>query len=415
MEIKILGSGREVGKSGILVNTGTEKFVWDFGIEVQNGNMPIGPPLDLKGVFLTHAHLDHSGCLPYLYRKGYTGPVYMTRMSMDLCDMLLKDSIKVQKKKGQKPHFSSEDIRRMEQKTVTLPYRKRVNFKSCSIELRDAGHVPGAGQVLMETKDGKRILYTGDIKFTETGLTRAADTDYKNIDVLICEATYSYKDHPDRKKLFDSLKEHIQYVMYNNGTVLLPCFAVGRTQEMIQELSYLGFPIVMDGMGIEASKRMLANPGAVRDPARLKKAFDSAKKIRRWQQRDSVTDKPAVIICTAGMLQAGPIVTYIKKLHNREDCSLIFSGYQVEDSPGKMLLETGRYINEELDVKPKMKMDFKDFSAHCDRSHLIEFFKKVRPKKIVLVHTDHGEEFGKELRGMGFNVEVPNNGDVLRV
>ncbi len=414
MEIKILGSGREVGRSGILVNTGSEKFLLDFGIEVQHGQKPSNPPMDLKGVFLTHAHLDHSGCIPFLYKKGYKGPTYMTRASLDLCDMLLRDSIKVQKKKGQKPYFSQEDLKRMEQKTITLPYKKPVKFKSCSIQLRDAGHIPGAGQILMESQ-GKRILYTGDIKFLGTGLTNPADTDYKDIDVLICEATYSYKDHPDRKELFDSLKEHIQYVLYNNGTILLPSFAVGRTQEMIQELSYLGFPITMDGMGIEATKRMLSNPGFLRDARKLKKAFEKARKIRRGKNRDSVTDKPGVIVCTAGMLQAGPVVTYIKNLHMREDCSLVFSGYQVKDSPGKMLLETGKYINEGINVKPRMKMTFMDFSAHCGRSQLLDFFRKVRPKKIILVHTDHGPEFGKELRGMGFNVEVPRNGDSLRV
>ena len=136
----------------------------------------------------------------------------MTPASLDLCDMLLRDSIKVQKKKGQIPYFSQEHMKRMEQKTITLPYRKPVNFKSCSIQLRDAGHIPGAAQILMESQ-GKRILYTGDIKFLGTALTNPADTDYKDIDVLICEATYSHKDHPDRKKLFDTLKENIQYVL----------------------------------------------------------------------------------------------------------------------------------------------------------------------------------------------------------
>ncbi len=414
MNIKILGSGREVGKSAILVDTGGEKFLWDFGIEVQHGQRPLDPPLDLKGIFLTHAHLDHSGCIPYLYKKVYKGPTYMTPASLDLCNMLLRDSIKVQKKKGQKPNFSPQDIKRMVQKTIILPYRKPVHFRGCSIQFRDAGHIQGAGQVLMEA-GGKRILYTGDIKFLKTGLTRPADTDYRDIDALICEATYSYKDHPDRKELFDSLKEHIQYVLYNNGIVLLPSFAVGRTQEIIQELSYLGFPITMDGMGIEATKRILSNPGSVRDPGKLKKAFEKARKIKSWRQRDSVTHKACVIVCTAGMLQAGPVVTYIKKLHDREDCSLVFSGYQVRDSPGRTLLETGRYINEDIDVKPRMRMNFMDFSAHCGKSQLLDFFRKVRPKKIILVHTDHGPEFCRELRGMGFDAVAPENGETVGV
>jgi len=130
-------------------------------------------------------------------------------------------------------------------------------------------------------------------------------------------------------------------------------------------------------------------------------------KIRRNGDRRDALKKPCVIITTAGMLQGGPVGFYISKLHERVDCSMVMTGYQVDGTVGRTLLETGRYINEGIDVKPRFKLEFLDMSAHTDRSHLIDFYRRTRPGKIVLVHGDRTEEFAKELNGMGFDaVEI---------
>ena len=122
-----------------------------------------------------------------------------------------------------------------------------------------------------------------------------------------------------------------------------------------------------------------------------------------------------MIITTAGMLQGGPVSFYIGKLANRKDCSMVLSGYQVEKTAGRHLLETGVYDNGEMSVKPQFPIHFMDFSAHTDKKHLIDFYRKVNPTKIALMHGDRTPEFAEELKGMGFDAVAPENGDIINV
>ncbi len=412
MLIKFLGGAREVGKSGILVDTGKEKFVLDYGIEVQHGKKPIEPPLDLDGVFITHAHLDHSGFSAGLYSRGYQGRIFATPATFDLCHMLLEDSIKVQKKRGQEAGFSSQDIKRMGKKEKLMDFGSPHEFGSSTVEMLSAGHIPGAAMVSVKSR-GKSLLYTGDVKFTGTDFMFGADTDIQDVDVLISESTYSYKDHPDRKKLKAQLLSVIEQTCHNGGIALLPAFAVGRTQELLMILRDIGFPIHVDGMGIRATRRILSHPKSFLNERALSRAFDNADKIRKNPDRKDAVKKPGVIITTAGMLQGGPVSFYISKLFDRPDCAMVLTGYQVEGTPGRNLVETGIYSNEGMEAKPRFPIHFLDFSAHTDRSHLIDFYKKVNPQKIVLVHGDRTPEFAEELRGMGFDAVAPKNGESI--
>jgi len=289
-----------------------------------------------------------------------------------------------------------------------------MKFEHSRAKFFDAGHVPGSCATLLET-GGKRLLYTGDTKFIDTALMRAGRTDYKDIDVLITETTYSYKNHPDRKALTDELRELAQHTVYNNGILILPAFAIGRTQELLAMLYDLGFETYMDGMGIAATRIILSHPKSVREPKKLARAFGAAHKIRGARQRENVIRKPCVVITTAGMLNGGPIGFYIKKLYKRADCTMVMSGYQVEGTVGRKLLDTGRYVNEGLDIKPRLDVRFMDLSAHCGRDNLIDFIKRVRPKKVMAVHGDQTEKFAKELKGMGFDTIAPKNGDKIKI
>jgi putative mRNA 3-end processing factor len=414
VDIKFLGGAREVGRLSIQVDTKTEKFLFDYGIDVQEMKVPMKPDPNLNAVFLSHAHLDHCGFLPSLYKNGYSGNVYSTPTSLELCSLLLRDSLKVQERRRLKPHFLSHDIKRFEHLAKALNYRKKVKIGDAVIELYDAGHVPGAASILLESKN-KRILYTGDIKFTDTRLLHGADTSYKDIDVAICESTYFYKNHPDRDAMADKLRELAQHTVYNNGILLLPCFAVGRTQEMLLMVHDLGFPVYLDGMGIDATKRILLHKDSVRDERRLRKAFSRAHKVKRESERAKIVKKPGIIITTSGMMNGGPINYYIKKLHKREDCCLVLSGFQVEGTVGRVLLDTGRYINEGLNVKPKMPVHFMDLSAHCDHDHIIQFLERTNPKRVLLIHSDHAEDFAEELKTKGFDAHAPKNGETIKL
>ncbi len=414
MDIKMLGGAREVGKSGVLVSTGKEKFVMDYGIEVQHGKKPIEPPMDLDGLFITHAHLDHSGFSAGLYSRGYQGNVFATPATFDITHMLLEDSIKVQHKRGQEAGFTGQDIKRMGRHERIMDFRSPHQIGSSQVELLSAGHIPGASMVSIKSR-GKSLLYTGDVKFTATDFMFGADTNVSDVDVLISESTYSYKDHPNRKKLKAQLISIIEETCHNGGVALLPAFAVGRTQEILMMLKDINFPVYVDGMGIRATKRMLNHPDSFLDSRALERAFAHAVKVRRNPDRQEAVRRPSVIITTAGMLQGGPVSFYISKLMERKECSMVLTGYQVEDTPGRNLIETGIYSNGEIEVKPRFPIHFLDFSAHTDRSHLIDFFKKANPGKLVLVHGDRAPEFAEELKGMGFDAVAPRNGESMDI
>ncbi|MBW1839957.1 MAG: MBL fold metallo-hydrolase [Deltaproteobacteria bacterium] len=300
------------------------------------------------------------------------------------------------------------------QKRVELEYQKPVKFKESSISLYDAGHIPGASSPLLDTGK-KRILFTGDLKFSDSKLVKGAKLPPKDVDVLICESTYSYKDHPPREKLYDNLREMVQETIYAGGIALIPSFAVGRTQEMMMILHDLGFPMYVDGMGIEATEIMLNNKEFLNSPQELQKAFSKARKVNKGRDRQNAIAKPSIIITTAGMMNGGPVSYYMKRLYNRENCSLILTGFQVPGTVGNKLVETGRYVNEGLDVKPKMRMKQFDFSAHTDRTHILDYIKKSNPGRVIFVHGDEPDKLVEEVKKLGIECTAPNNGDKIKV
>lgn len=407
-----LGSGREVGRSAILVETqkGKERFLMDYGLEVQHLNIPSRPPSPLDGIFLSHAHLDHSGMMPLLYKRGTRAKTYSSSLTFDLCTLLLDDSIKVQKKCGLVPFFLESHVDQFLENCRAHSYGTEFHFREAKATLLDAGHVPGSCSILLET-GGKRILYTGDINLIDTKLVNGARNVPKNLDAIICESTYAERNHPDREKLEDQLEEKIQEIHYSNGHVILPSFAIGRTQELLIMLYELGFPIYLDGMGIKATDITLRHPHFLRHPQKLKKAFSYAHKIRDKKGRENALKRPSIIITTAGMLNGGPVHYYIKKLWNRPDCSLLLTGYQVEDTTGRRLLDTGRFRTADTDLKLRMHYEYLDFSAHADRDHLLQFLEKASPKKVILVHGSSTPKFAEELKRKGFDAVAPKNGE----
>ncbi|MBL7160662.1 MAG: MBL fold metallo-hydrolase [Candidatus Aenigmarchaeota archaeon] len=408
-----LGGFREVGRSSVLVE-GSGRLLMDYGINVQDMGIPIRPPQKLDGALLSHAHLDHCGILPELYKRGFPGRVYATETSLDLIKLMLRDALKVQEKRGLQSHFRTHDIETLERKSSAVKFKNSISLKGAKVTFFDAGHVPGSALILVEM-DGKRILYTGDAKFQETELMNAAWNNFKDIDLLICESTYTEKDHPDRKVLRRELVNHVLDVVNNDGIAVLPCFAIGRSQELLQILSDLDVPLYLDGMGKAITQMVLNHPSSVRNPKKLRKAFGKARKIQHHSERFKLLSQPCAIVTTSGMLNGGPVSHYIKRLHKRENCSLYISGYQVESTVGRTLQDTGRYVNEGVDVKPKMQIIFRDWSAHAGRTGILNFVKKIRPKKVLFEHGSRCEAFAREVSGMGFPSIAPKNGEKVNV
>ncbi|MBI4163722.1 MAG: MBL fold metallo-hydrolase [Candidatus Aenigmarchaeota archaeon] len=414
IEIKFLGGASEVGRSCFLIDTGVEKFLLDYGLNVQGFTMPMQPPISLDAVLLSHAHLDHCGLIPELYKRGFQKSVFATKSTLDLTNLLLEDSIKIQTRKGMEPFYSDIDINTFVKRAKRVDFGQPIEFTKSVIELHDAGHIPGSAATLIDTGK-KRLLYTGDLNYSENSLMKASEKNYSDIDTLIIESTYSYKNHPNRNKLANSLRETVKGALENGGTVLLPAFAVGRTQEILMLVYDLGFPVYMDGMGITATKIALKNLDFVSNPTKLKKAFGKAHKIGKTKDRQKVLDKPCIVIASAGMLQGGPIHHYIKKLKDERNCSLIMTGFQVEGTVGRTLLDTKKFVSNGSEFEVKMDIQFMDFSAHIGRDDLFKFIEQVNPQKVIPVHGEFIPEFIAELKDKGFETILAKNGDVIKI
>ena len=413
MKIRCLGGCREVGKNAFLVE-GKENVLFDYGVKVETGEPPQKPG-KVDSILLGHAHLDHTGTLPSLYRKAKPN-LFSTITTFDLTHLLLKDSLKIAKIRGMKKYFDKGDIDKMKKKEVRVTYGQRIDNENCSFEFFDAGHIPGSLAPLLEM-NGKRILYVSDFNTNPTRLLNGAKINAKNIDVLIMESTYSNRDHPPRKETEKEFFNAVRDTVVNEGVAVIPSFAVGRAAELLMVLNSFkaDFPIYLDGMAKTATEISLKYPEFLSDAKALRKAFSNVKLISSDEERKKVTKRPCAILTSSGMLEGGPSVRYVKSLYNSPESSIIFTGFLIPRTAGRYLIDTGRFVTEGFDLKIKMGIYRMDFSAHTGRTGLFDFVNKVEPEKVVCIHGDNCERFATELRGRGFDAVAPNIGDIVNI
>ncbi|MEM5766531.1 MAG: MBL fold metallo-hydrolase [Candidatus Aenigmatarchaeota archaeon] len=410
IQISFLGAMQTVGASGILVDTGTEKILLDYGTKIRE--VPPTFPIPIQGkpdvILLSHSHLDHSGAVAIFSANGNGCPIYSTSVTKPLTELLLLDSLKISHEEGVSLPFKKNDVQETMENFVLIPYRQLFKLHSTKFEFFDAGHIPGSSMILLNFNN-KNLLYTGDLKTTDTRLLKKADLNLPKIDYLITESTYSDREHPDRKSQEKELVKIIESTLAIDGHCLIAGFAIGRLQEILLILDKYGidYPLYLDGMGKKATTIINQHKNSLKEPDSLDKALRKVEYITSERARKRAIREPSVILTTSGMLTGGPIVWYLRKLYSDRRSSLVLTGWQLEDTPGKILLETGRLITKELDLEVKMLVKRLDFSAHAGRSELFEFVKNLNPEKVFCIHGDHTEEFASELKEDGIDAVAP--------
>ena len=279
MEIIFRGGALEVGRSCIEIKTDKSKILLDCGVKL---GKEIEYPIlndsirDVDKVFISHAHLDHSGALPLLFHKKVDIPVITTELSKKLIKILLKDMVKIAEMENRNIAYSNHDVKEVMRHTIPLNYHEKKYYKDFSYELFSAGHIPGSASILLEYSN-KTVLYTGDIKLRDTRLTKGADLSYikDDIDVLIIESTYGNSIHPDRKAVEKAFIEKIKEVLFRGGIALIPVFAVDRAQEILLILNdyKIDAPIYLDGMAVEVTKLMLNYKEMLNESSQLENAL----------------------------------------------------------------------------------------------------------------------------------------------
>ncbi len=415
MIIKCFGGFREVGRNAVLLQTRQGRLLLDYGLKVETGETPV--PTAADAAVICHPHLDHIGSLPALFRKG-SMDVYATAATIDQGRLLLKDSIKIARLKGRPEIFSFRELDLMAKQENRITYGQRLEIGPFGLDVHDAGHIPGSIMALVEA-EGKRILYTSDFNTLPTRLLNGAQVSgLKDIDVLMMENTYSNRDHPPRNETEKKLIETVQNTISNGGIALIPVFAVGRAAEILMVLHSAkpDYPIYIDGMAREATDIILHYPELLRDPTALKRAMDKVIPLYSDDERRDAIKKPCAIVTTGGCLDGGPGVMYMRHLYGRPECGLLFTGFQIPRTAGRYLLDTGRFVMEDVDLAVKMNIQTFDFSAHAGRTQLLDFVKNIRPKQVVCMHGDYCDRFATELKSrFGIDAIAPHIGDEIKL
>ena len=424
--ITILGSGRQVGRSAILLKTSESKILLDCGYSPSGSrNLEMMPRFDmvedfiseLDAIVITHAHLDHMGMVPYLFKYGYRGPVYCTEPTLPLMLMQQLDFINVVGKEGAFAPYSENDVRLAVQHAVPLKYGVVTNITpDVRITFYNAGHILGSAIIHLHIGEGfHNIIYTGDFKFENSRTLDASVYRFPRAETLIMESTYGATPVPfTRQESERTLAEYVKKTLEDGGKVLIPVPAVGRAQEIMLVLNHLfasgeipEVPVFLDGLVVEATAIHAAYPDYLGREIRgkideLGNVFMSEyfTPIKSAQHREEVLNmrEPAIIMATSGMLEGGPILTYLREFAPDDRNILIFVSYQVEGTLGRKLLKGVREFHlvgeggktELVNVKLKIvKVD--GFSGHSSRQQLLGYLKAFQPKprNLILVHGEY--------------------------
>lgn len=394
----------------MVLRDGTQKVLFDYGMTPSDPpEYPLPVPSGVSHCFLSHCHLDHSGMAPAATRGPHTQMV-TTDLTRTVAELLLMDSLKIARAERYPEPFSYKELKSWTSKTVGMRRKESFKVNDVEVDLTSAGHVPGAA--MFRWRGSKDLIFTGDVHTRPTHLVQGAEP--LEADILVMESTYAGREHPDRAEEDDRFRKEVETIVGGGGQVIVPAFAVGRTQEILMTLAECNYDIWVDGMGRAVNEIYLDNPSYLRDPRALRRAIESAYIVEAPYERETALSEAEVIVTTGGMLDGGPVLHYLKALHRNPKNALFLVGFQVDGSNGRQLLDSGAITFDERTLRPKLQIKTFDFSSHAGHSDLVGLAKAVRPKTIVLMHGDHREALAEELR-KEFQVLMPMNGETLTV
>jgi len=424
VKLKFIGGCKQIGGQAIALEQNEKVYLFDYGVYMND--KPKLPPLDvsvknLQLLFLTHAHLDHSGGMPVFF-SGYKIPdILMTPATKILTKILIKDMLKLSE--YYLPFGFNELVSMLDNSIMLNSHVLNWNhMKGIRFMPIDSGHIPGSVSFICEL-DGKRILYTGDVNHRETKLLNGMINEFPSVDYVIIESTYGGVDHPPRQEIEKDFIESIKKVIYEKkGTVLVPAFGVGRSQEIMCILHHYNvkFPVFMDGMARTVSKALLDYKDDLRDVELYKNALKNTTFISnsksKYIERKSASVIPCVIIAPSGMLKGGTAIFYSEQLIFDEKNAIYLVSFQLPNTLGRQLLETQTW----KDGKTKVQAEIKHFplSSHSGRSELLSLVDSIVEKSnnkpiFYIVHGDeeNSESLSEALEDKGLETVIPNKGE----
>jgi KH/beta-lactamase-domain protein len=449
-----LGGVKQVGRSCFIVMTRESKIMLDCGINPgEASGLNAYPRLDwfnfnldeLDAVIISHAHIDHQGFLPTLFKFGYKGPIYCTEPTLPLMNLLQMDSVKISKSNGTYLPYESRDVNEVIKHCITLPYGKPTDISpDITISLNNAGHIMGSATVHLNISGAHNILYSGDYKYARTQLLDSALSIYPRVETLITESTYGNTTDimPDQIVVYRNFTETINRTLIEGGKVLIPVPAVGRAQEIMlvidkemREGHLIECPIYIEGMISEASAIHMSYAHYLGYDVRKSVSqginpFQSEyfTVINGHGKRDEVfsDENAAIIMATSGMLEGGPSVEYFKEIAPSPNNKILFVSYQINGTLGRRVLDGTMNEVSMLDKNGKVKVvpvrcqtqKMDGFSGHSDFNQIMSFVAKIRPKRVLV---NHGERSKSDnvasaiYSRLKIRSGVPDNREMLRL
>ena len=427
VRLTALGSYGEVGRAMHLITTNESRVVIDCGAKPgkEDEAMPyfsapeLLPPEKIDAVVITHAHLDHIGMLPVLFKFGYRGPVYCTPPTRDLMVLLQLDYIKVSQSEGRRPPYTLEDVQEMMLHVVDVEWNQTTDIApDIKMTLYNAGHILGSSSAHMHIGDGlHNVVFSGDIKYEKSWLFDAANVRFPRVETLVMESTYGGNKsfQPSRLEATQELHDMIKRVLSRGGKIFCPVFAIGRSQELMIAIDQLfnsgecePVTVWLDGMIQEATAIHSIHPEYLNQDLRQSILKDDEtnpfsskwfRKVESREQRESILLNPGscIVLATSGMMSGGPIIDYFKHWAGDSLNTLCFVGYQSEGTLGRRLrdgfkdvpISDGGRGTEMVRVECDMVI-IDGMSGQSDRRQLMEYVNQMNPKpKFIVLH--HGD------------------------